>query len=314
MSDWRQRIRDLLKDVKALSFYSADPGGTALLRPIRKEAGDLGIAGAWFADGWARDNADLPDKKPGDSMAEDLRRQPSGHMIAMAQQVDFTLAYKRLQEAVGSGCEVRFFSDHWEDIARLFRPNASEPVVLPHVLFVPDERAKGIQTGGMMKLGLTRKQCDALIVPFMNPAIELSLEQMQRIDSFSAEALKKKYTGGTRKLVTLILDPERKEFSDYTWKNLVMEAFSRISKANDAVFLIKPHPRQDTRVITQHCATVLAQHPGRVLIVDGAVEPYVVASDEIWGMRSVVLELAKRAGKTVRSFPEAVDPAKKPFR
>lgn len=314
MSDWRQKIRDLLKDIKSLSFYSADPGGTALLRPIQKEAAEMGIAGSWYADGWLRDNADLPGKKTGESMAHDLRGQASGHIIAMAQQVDFMLAYRRLQEAVGSGCEVKFFSDHWEDISRLFRPNASEPVILPNTLYVPDERAKGVQMSGMMKLGLTRKQCDMLVVPFMNPGIELSLEQIEKIDPISAEALKKKFTGGTRKLVTVILDPERKEFSDYTWKNLVQEAFSRISKTNDAVYLIKPHPRQDAKAITQHCATVQAQHPGRAIIIEGAVEPYVAASDEIWGMRSVVLELAKRAGKTVRSFPEAADATKKSFR
>lgn len=207
---------------------------------------------------------------------------------------------------------VYFFSDHWEDITGLFRPTSGHTLVLPHRLYVPDEKAKITQASGLMKLGVLKAQCEKMIRLFPHPALEASLEQIGKITPELLQKLRGRFAGADKKLVLVALDPDRACFADYDWRRHLDAVAEALQREDGAVYLVKPHPRTPREGVEQYAAPMREKFGTRLHLVDGPAEPYVAIADEVWGARSILLPLTQRVGKAVRGFPEAAaEPAMK---
>src|SRR5690606_19732642 len=88
----------------------------------------------------------------------------------------------------------------------------------------------------------------------------------------------------------------------FDWQSALDEAVKCFRKDyQDSTLLIKPHPRQDVSDVKHYLNA--SEIPENVSLVEESEgEPFIALSDEIWGMTTVLLVVALKAGKPIKVF------------
>lgn len=303
MSEWRQRIADLVSPYDRVSFYSADPGATANLTPVFEEAKKQGKAGAWFVDGWASRHHVFPCRIAAD-ISREMLRGDAKHAVMMGPQVDFEQAYKRLAHFIEHDFATVFLFDHWKDIATLFRPSPDLPPLLPSRFLVPDEAALALQRRTLPAIGLSREEINGRLELFLHPGIERACEEVRKVRQSDLETLRLKYNLRGRSVVMLLDNVDRKgtEKLGFYWENCLDLAVEYLRRYEPRTkMLVKPHPRQSREEIAEY----VRKYSGLVdiaTVTELPGEPFVALCDEVWGMTTVLLVVARKCNKPIRVF------------
>lgn len=303
MSDWRKKISGLVEGYSKVHVYAVDPGAVASLRPFYEEADKLGKAGYWFAEGWAANNAES-DYVPTTQINSLLNAATAGEVVLMGQQVNFEQAYQRLKLFKQRNFQTLFVSDHWKDIATLFRPHAADEPLLPHRFLVPDQEAYDLQKNTLPTIGLSQQQINDCLEVFIHTGVERALDKIRQTSSTQIDELKARYRISGRAIIMLLDNVDRKgtELLGFGWQNCLNLAIAYMEEYEpEAKLLVKPHPRQSVREIEAHIDELKCKINIEI-VKEPDAEPFIALCDEIWGMTTVLLVTAQRWGKPIRSF------------
>ncbi len=299
-----ERLEELLSCFTRIDFYAVDAGAVSILSEVRKLTVNMGIHGDWYVDGWAS-NHNLPNMRSYKELKIRLNEkklsQDSTYAVAMGQQVNFQKATSMLKNCRDNNIPVYFFSDHWKDISDIFnQPDGSW--LIPEKLFLPDEIAYDLFCECMQENSCPQSlYIDNLeIIPHLGVAS--SLADIAAISGDSISKIRRNMADGFECVILLALDPTEHSDPDspgYDWRDVVTAAIVYRDKYySDAYIWIKPHPRQDFNIVKEYCSNITSA----IGVVNGSVEKYIAAADEVWGMTSVVLVVAQRANLPIRSF------------
>jgi len=264
-AQWRQ----VLAPWKWVHLYTTDPGAHAIavaLWPLLRESGQ---AGSWVAEGWSAARAQ--GAEPFGAIAERVR---PGDLLLSGSQTDFARTRESFAAARAAGGASGFVFDHWKNYSEHF-----EGAPLPDLIVVPDA------------LGLERLQAavvpDAVararILPL--PSLEAAVD---RVRSFA---------GPESGLVALLLDPtEATHDLGYDWRS-ILDAAAAEAGRRCLHLLVKPHPRQDAAIV----GAAVGRYGG-VALYEGDTEALIARAQEVWGMTSIALVTALKAGRPIRSF------------
>lgn len=310
--NWRDRIKDLVWCYDRIYFYSSDPGATAVLKPVYVEAQKQEKAAEWYVEGWST-HAYLPnavyisDKNDFLKPEGDIARQA----IIMGQQVNYQRAYKNLAYFKELGLETIFISDHWKGIAKHFKPSEKDGIVLPDCIYVPDQVAYDAQIQAFSEIGISEDiSCDILKI-FVHPGLEQSLERIKSYDKKQLEGFRHKYDV-KKNLIVMMLDciqDHEIRYYGFNWKTAFEQAYAYLKEhyTPDTTLLIKPHPRQDEYDVSNYLQKYCEDDQLR-LVEEKDGELFVAMADEIWGITTILLVVALKAGKTIKVFmPERTE-------
>lgn len=298
------RLQSILSKFTRLDYYAVDAGAVSILKAVKKVADEMGIPGTWYVDGWAA-GQNLLGAVSSDVLCAGIKSKKWGpeeaYGIAMGQQVDFGAAHTLLKSCQNHEVATLFFSDHWKDISGIFHTH-DKKWVFPDKLFLPDQ----IAYDSFIEKMREKKCFDSLyqdrieVIPHLG--VESSIADIFNVSLLEKQNIRKTFSEDTGCVILLALDPtERDDEVDvgYCWRDVVKEAVDyRDQNYVEACLWIKPHPRQDKRMVAKFCDGI----GKRIRLVEGAVEPYIASADEVWGMISVVLVVALKADRPIRSF------------
>jgi len=299
-----ERLKSNLSEFSQLDYYAVDAGAVSILKVVKQVADEMGIPGTWYVEGWAA-TQNLPEaisSKVLSEKIESLKHESGwGYGIAMGQQVNFSAAHAILKSCQDHEIVTLFFSDHWKDITGIFQPR-DDGLVFPEKLFLPDEIAYDIFMEQMSKKKYFDFLCQERIEVIPHLGVESSIADISNISSEERQFLRRKFSHDTGCIILLALDPtERDDEVDvgYCWRDVVNEAITYRDQNYPKAFMwIKPHPRQNKNMVADYCNELGT----KISLVEGSVEPYIAAADEVWGMISVVLIVALKIDKPIRSF------------
>ena len=301
--NWRDEIANLVACYDKIYFYTADPGATAILRVIYEQASAQNKAQSWFVEGWAA-HAYLPNACSIENetriFSDDICAENT--TLIMGQQVNFERAYERLKYFRSLEIETIFISDHWKSIERSFKPDETTKVILPHHFYVPDQIAYDVQMQNLTAHGISENELKRVMEVFIHPGVEYSLEQVK---SFSTKELKTKYNTSGETIVMMLdcIQDSEKERLGFDWKCALAQAVKHFQSSypSNASLLVKPHPRQEPEIIQAHLKKYKSDK--RIKMVTEPIgEPFVAMADEVWGITTILLIVALKAGKPIKVF------------
>lgn len=259
---------------QSVLLYTVDPGACALVDGLSHVLQDTGRLGGWYAEGWTLQNH--PQCRSVDELPSQLNEKRT---LLLGSQTNFPRTHYFLRVARQSGARTIFVFDHWKNYAAHFLPD-----VLPDHIVVADE------TGCKALLKAIGGEYASRVSILPHLGIEAAVRRIQS------------YTLRLSGVVAVLLDPtESSDQLGYDWRSVLHEIGLQARAMPDAVFHIKPHPRQNI----QDVETLMHQEgmsAERFIVVDMNTEELIAAADEVWGMTTIALVAALRAGKSIKSI------------
>ena len=304
---YEQKIEKLILSYDKLYLYSADPGATAVLKPLHSIAQRKRKFVNWFVEGWAK-GANLPASV---CLETDNFRMPqfaSSSRVAMfmGQQVEFDRAYNRLSQFKESGFETIFISDHWKEINKSFKLSDNHNLILPDLFLVPDELAYKIQKNSLEQLGASKVQISKMLRRFVHLGLINSIQKIESLKKADAKFIKDKYEiYDSERIIVMMLDcilPEEKKKIGFDWRTSLQLAIEHFSlNEPEAQLLVKPHPRQ-SRLDVENFVLSYSSNKKIKVVEEKDPEPFVLIANEVWGITSILLVLALKVDKPIKSF------------
>lgn len=300
--NWREQLSALVAGYNRLWFYAADPGAVSTLLPVSDEARRQNKFAGWITEGWAWESAAVPGAAP----AEKISALPPAHhgdAVMMGQQVDFSRAHRRLHEIAARGFDTVFISDHWKDISGIFFTGAGTSL-LPTRLLVPDVQARTLQMNSLTAAGFANADIKRSLDIFFHPGVEKGVEMVAAHSAPTLDRLREKYKLNGRTAVMFLdkVEPEEKSQFGFDWRSSLDLALIYM-KETGAVdnLLVKPHPRQNFREVWEYLEPFRAS--GHVApVTERRGETFIALCDEVWGMTTILLIIAQKAGRPIRAF------------
>lgn len=255
-------------------LYTTDPGAHALGLGLSEILQDTGRLQGWYADGWSLNRR--PECR---SMTELPQHLIAGTTLLLGSQTNFFRTHHFIRLAKASGARSIFVFDHWKNYAEHFQPR-----LLPDHIVVPDEIGKQ----GLLAAIDEKHESLVSVLPHLgiDAAVSRILSHTLRLP-------------GT---VAVLLDPtEAADGLGYDWRSVLKEICRRSADMSAVTFNIKPHPRQSPEMINAFISD-LGLPAERFKLVDMDTEQLIAAADEIWGMTTIALVSAFKAGKPIRSI------------
>lgn len=259
---------------QSVLLYTVDPGACALVEGLNQVLQSTGRLAGWYAEGWALQHH--PQCLSIDALPSQLNEKRT---LLLGSQTNFSRTHHFLRVARQAGARTIFVFDHWKNYASHFLPD-----VLPDRIVVADE------TG-----------CEALLEAIGGEyASRVSI-----LPHLGIEAAVIRIQANTLRLpgvVAVLLDPtESSDQLGYDWRSVLHEIGLLAHAIPDTMFHIKPHPRQNIQEVI-----AFLQQEGmsakRFILVDMNTEELIAAADEVWGMTTIALVAALRAGKSIKSI------------
>lgn len=266
---------ELISNFDRLHVYTVDPGAHAIARELVPLLRATGRLGAWYADGWSA--AQAAGSRPAAELPDAL--QPRDALV-IGSQTNFAKTQDMLGKASVAGATTIFVFDHWKNYREHFGRGK-----LADIIVVPDEIAGRTVTEVLGEEVGPRVR----ILPHL--AIEAAADRI-----LAASIAVQPET------IALLLDPtEAADGLGYDWRTALAAALKQKIAAPVRKILVKPHPRQDAGAVARELAG-LQRSDVEIEIFNGVTEDLVALASEVWGMTTVVLNVALAVGKPIRSF------------
>ena len=293
----RRQVADLSAPFSRLHAYTVDPGAAALAGAIRPVAGDR--FGRWLTEGWSA--ANLPDGIAATPEAVAALDMPGSAML-MGPQMDAARHRRMVRACADAGITTIMLMDHWKNYGRML---VGPEGPLPDLICVPDQVGLDLLHEELAALGVAAADVAGRVRQLPHLGIAAVLDAMAAIPDERRRDLRAALAPGAARVVALFLDPtdeRQREEAGYDAATVLNGLAARLAAGGPGpVVLIRPHPRQDMAVLDSlldawrrngipHRLT--AEPPERLLAI----------ADEVWGLTSVVLVMAKAAGLPIKSL------------
>lgn len=299
--NWREHLSALVAGYDRLWFYAADPGAVSTLLPVSDEARRQNKFAGWMTEGWARETGAVPGAAPADKISVLPAPQP-GDAVVMGQQVDFARAHRRLREISARGFVTVFISDHWKDISGIF--TGSDAPILPSRLLVPDAEAQALQHETLTAAGFTAADVKRCLDIFFHPGVEKGVEMVAAHSAPTLDRLRDKYKLNGRTAILFLdkVEPDEKPLYGFDWRSSLDLALAYMKETGVVDnLLVKPHPRQNFREVWEYLEPY--RESGHVApVTERRGETFIALCDEVWGMTTILLIIAQKAGRPIRAF------------
>lgn len=265
---------DFLAAHSSVLLYTVDPGAHAIGLELSTLLASCGRLQGWYAEGWSLM------RRPECRAAMELRANlHDGTTLLLGSQTNFARTHHFLQLARDSGARSIFVFDHWKNYAEHFQPD-----LLADQIVVPDDAGKKAL---LEAIGPRFAGC-IFVLP--HPGIDAAVARIH--------ACTLRLPGA----IAVLLDPtEAADGLGYDWRSVLQEVALRAAALPAASFLIKPHPRQHIDTVQAFVAG-LGLPPTQLRLVDMDTERLIAAADEVWGMTTIALVSAFKAGKPIKSI------------
>lgn len=259
---------------QSVLLYTVDPGACALVDGLIQILQDSGRLAGWYAEGWALQHH--PQCLSVYELPAQLNEKTT---LLLGSQTNFARTHHFLRVARQAGARTIFVFDHWKNYAAHFLPD-----VLPDHIVVADEAGREALLKAIGRDHASR----ASILPHLG--IEAAVARI------------KAYSLRLQGVVAVLLDPtESSDQLGYDWKSVVHEIGLRAQAMPDTIFHIKPHPRQCIQEVKAFLVRE-GMSADRFILVDINTEELIAAADEVWGMTTIALVAALKAGKPIKSI------------
>jgi hypothetical protein len=265
--------RGFLSPHVRIHVYTVDPGAHALAVELVPLIEQMGRLCGWYAEGWSA--RERPACRAADQLPGALSR---GDSLILGSQTNFARTQSMIRATLSAGASPIFLFDHWKNFSDHFGTGP-----LPDVIVVPDDMARDLL---LVEIGAHAAPV-VKVLPHL--AIEAAADRVRGHDMPRSG------------MIALLLDPtEPADELGYDWRTTLAAAAELAAERQGLRILVKPHPRQNVDTVTRE----LISRRGHVSceIFQGDTERLVAAADEVWGMTTVVLNVALAAGKPIRSL------------
>lgn len=203
-----------------------------------------------------------------------------------------------------------FLFDHWCNLELHFLDHKNHVLHLPNKIGAVDEVGKTALWDALQPY-YPPKNYDRNIVITGQPSIEKSVHQIQQVPQDVIHSFRERIHGNTKELLVYLMEPNCEDFNlepndqeylGYT-EYTVLDYILNQEKNGENVLVIKPHPRTTMDTLT----TFMQNYPDPTLqdclvVTDEPLELILAAADTVLGMTTVVLIMALKAGKPVKSI------------
>lgn len=287
-------LTTICRDVTRVNLVCADPGATDLLRRIEPELQRIIPETEIYAEGWALKNIESLTVNPFSLKA--ITAHGLGSTLWIGARMDFARTREIIAGCQESGVRTIFLFDHWKHYTEHFLDPKTYETIIPDHILVPDELAeKALAAAWKAEPELAAKLPSADIKVFGHPAIEASCREIAEIGS--------RQPASTGNQAVLFLDPCPPGGNiGYTVFDVIEFLAHWLPENRPGVrVLVKPHPRQSPALTDKDFVSWDAAGIGYELSYL-PVSELIAGCREVYGMTSITLIIASKAGKPVVSF------------
>ena len=290
-------------------LYSVDPGAYAIMRPIYELLLSAGKKSQWIVDGWCLNaiECEYPFMVWSSFKEEFCQINVDGCCMVLGSQTDLEATHNALRFCKEKGIATIFLFDHWVNYLSHFYCPKDNRSYLPDKICVPDEIARQSLIIELSTIWPNERYAENIHV-VGHPAIENSVAAICALTTNECERIKKRLTPVHKQIVLFLLEPIEDDFGynndgtpfiGYTEYSILSYIFS-MPDFEDALIIIKPHPRQDVEKIKAFL--MVYAHRDILLLDNEKLENLIAIADEVIGMTTVALIIALKAGKKIRSI------------
>ncbi len=283
-----------------LHLYCADPGAYGIFKALTDILASKNIPFTIYCDGWAHKNSALPFTPMSDQA---LITFAKSDLFILGSQVDFARTYNLLLLANSMKLNTLFIFDHWKNYIEHFTNNLTKKLVLPHCVFFPDAECKNEFSKSLCNL------TDSTVPKFFVTGHFAIDEMIQTIGALNTDDLKlvqSQLKLSQKETLLILLDPQSSDdnFGYQLETNIKAMLRDILASKREYNILIKPHPRQDCKelenILKMNWDPIAA--PFLFLSANQPLEKLLAISDEVWGITTMGLIVAKKLGKKIRSY------------
>jgi hypothetical protein len=294
---------ELLEEIasfQSIHFYLTDPGAVSICRPLIKSLQKRVLINV-YTEGWAANNYSGV-SRTFTELANVMHESPSTSAIFLGSQTTFSRTHEILQLAKKTKIFSYFIFDHWKNYAEHFKINEGR-YIFPDRILLPDQLAKEQFFDSFTKKIIKDHQLHSRVCISGHFYI---LEMLEKIKSCENLPENRKILSQDL-YILIILDPDEPENSPglgYTVES-TLKAMKEyyLSSKNGHTLIIKPHPRQDLDSLHEILAE-WKEIPYELLSQDLTIplHAYIAHAEQVWGVTSIALIIAKFAEKKILSF------------
>ncbi|HDY87002.1 MAG TPA: hypothetical protein ENH82_02675 [bacterium] len=302
-----QNILSLITTFEKIHFYCVDPGAFAVLNPVYEAKKNDRVDIRWILDGWCRNN------KKEISFIE-LSTFENSYRCKLNKDVCLVLgsqtSFKSTQDVIGycreNGIYSIFLFDHWGNYLSHFYDYEKSKLYLPNKICVIDDVSKKSLVSVLTPL-LEDKNYINNIVVVGHPGVEKSVADIHNISKKEKVSIRNKIGAGNKKVILFLSEPIEKDLDGksglgYTEYSILTYFFNNFALYNAKV-LIKPHPRQDIKALRSFLANEINHMEIDYELAEGlSLEEFIAVSDEVFGITTMALVIALKAGKKIKSI------------
>ena len=304
-------VDDIVKHFRGFKnvvFYCADPGAYAVLSIVAMAILEEKHV-QWCLKGWAAKNAPVPGGLRAD-FPDILRAVSSETVVVIGGQRDFQKTVKVIKACRKKGFHTIFIFDHWANFSKHFYDTCENRVYLPDRILLMDELAKNILIRELRQLDPGIK-CGEKVFIVDHPYIESRVESIRSIENGGIAVMRKKWNPDGRYLISFLSEPIAQDFGcdennapvlgfdEYTVLSFLSGYLGKKFPVKKVKLLVKPPPRQDVHKLKEHLEKNFELE--WQLAENSTLEEVIAVSDEVYGMTSLALILAMKAGKKITS-------------
>jgi hypothetical protein len=301
----RTRLLAALEPFRTVHLYVAQPGALAMMREVGPVLEAAGRLGRWFADGWAA--ARVPGAASPETLA-DPPAAPGAQCLMLGSQTSYHRTHEVLRRCRRLGLATLFVFDAWKNYAEHFIPETGEPI-FPDLIITPDDLATAGLNRALAARGVDPTGVGAPpVIEGGHWAIDAAVHRVRAVTPEQAAVRRVALCSGRHPVVLMLLDP-MPEPGD---PDLGYDALDALAAAVDALdtmtawapgacLLVKPHPRERSGRLAAMSAAWCRQGIDVRLVTDPP-EDLIPIADQVWGMTTTALLIARAAGKPIRSF------------
>ena len=300
-----------LKGFNNIVFYCSDPGAYGVLKAVyeaKTEDKDV----FWLLEGWAKENALV-----GDGLkvcfSDILKFDPDGTVVVIGGQIDCKKTIETFEKCKKHGIYSIFIFDHWANFSRQFFDPDSGKVSFPNKILLMDEIARNILLRDIQSINASLvSECRARISIVGHPYIDGEVEKLKNLKKAEILKIKEKWNPEGNYLISFLSEPIQKAFgqdkdkkpalgfNEFTVLDYLSGFLRNKYPDKNIKVLVKPHPRENKGKLKEYLKKCFDLE--WELAENATLREVIAVSDEIYGMTSLALILAMKAGKKVASL------------
>ncbi len=280
------------------------------MRCIYDEQKKLNPSTYWILDGWAKSsnkNIDFVELRQFENQYHATANKEI--CLLMGSQRTYEATHKVIDHCREKGIYSIFVFDHWGNYAKHFR--LTDHLHLPDKICVPDETAKSSLVSALNPYLDDKTHISKNIVIVGHPAIEESVRKIQNISEEEKTEIRSRLNAANKRIFLFLTEPIEEDFGydsngvpnlGYTEYSIITYFFNNYAR-DDVKVVIRPHPRQNTDKICEMLAEKVGVSKADYVVTDRfSLEEMIAVCDEVFGITTLALITAAKAGKKIKSL------------